>query len=477
MATNYITYDNLKISTFELEYLKELKITNSINNHSKLELIGVLPTSIGESDVHSTEEKTPIEVYYVDEKDGKKTLFNGIISNVKVTVNKEVHHLYIEAYSGTYLMDIARKSRSFQDTNMTTHEIIKTVLSVYSNSDVIINIPNKPLGEFFLQYNETDWEFIRRIVSKYNQGLFPEIQAPNLKFFAGLPEDLENQNLEIKNYTISKDMELYEEMKKNYIADASEKDYINYEFESYKVFKLGSKITFKNSPFYISSACYQLKQGVLCNTYKIQCKAGVRQKELFNLNVIGISIDGTIAGVTRDKVQVSLSIDCGKSGPYWFPYATVAASPDGGGWYCMPKIGEKIRLNCPTKDERRAFVINAIEAHKAKEGDKEDRMSNPSNKSLKTDSGQEVKFTPSGILIESSGSQASINLNNDGTITVNGQKNINLACAKKLSLRADNELTIIAQKSVDVLSESGSNFVMSEGDEILLSGTRIHNNG
>lgn len=104
-------------------------------------------------------------------------------------------------------------------------------------------------------------------------------------------------------------------------------------------------------------------------------------------------------------------------------------------------------------------------------------MSNPDSKSLKTDSGQEAKFTPSGIVIECSGGQASMNLNKDGTIDVVGQKNINIACAQKLSLRAGNEMTISAQKSVDILCEAGSNIILSEGDEILVTGTRVQNNG
>ncbi|MBU3215190.1 hypothetical protein LL033_23555 [Clostridium estertheticum] len=479
MATNVIAYDNLEISAFELKYLKELKITNSINNHSKLELVGLLPEDKGETYIYSTEENTPIEVHYKDDKGNKNSIFNGIISSVKVKANKDVYYLYVEAYSFTYLMDVVKKSCSFQNVNMTSHELVKSVIGLYSNADVVMNIPNVPIGEFILQYKETDWEFIRRIISKYNQGLFSEIQTPNIKLFCGVPENLEQQDLEINSYNVYKEIDTYEEMKKNYLLDANETDYIIYEVQSHKILKLGSSINFKNSSFYVSSLCNELKQGILCNKYKLQNKRGLRQNRLFNQEVIGISLDGQIIGVKRDKVQVSLKIDEGRDpgNAYWFPYSTIAGSPDGGGWYCMPEISEKIRVNCPTKDEKRAFVINAIATHSADKPDENDRMSNPDNKSLKTDSGQEVKFTPNGVLIECNGGQARVNLNNDGTIDVIGQKNINLACAKGLSLRAENQLSISAVNGIDILCESGSNMIMTEGDEILLNGTRVHNNG
>jgi phage baseplate assembly protein gpV len=119
------------------------------------------------------------------------------------------------------------------------------------------------------------------------------------------------------------------------------------------------------------------------------------------MNVVGISINGSILEVQRDKVKVQLEISSNTdiSTSYWFQYATVAASPDGGGWYCMPEVGEKIRLNCPTKDESKAFVVNAIGTNKGKSGAEaeNDRMSNPDNKSLQTSSGQEVKFTPNSV--------------------------------------------------------------------------------
>ena len=140
----------------------------------------------------------------------------------------------------------------------------------------------------------------------------------------------------------------------------------------------------------------------------------------------------------------------------------------------MPEIGERIRMNCPTKDESECYVVNAIGSHDGKGGE-DDRMSNPDNKSLQA-SGQEVNFTPSGVNI-SSGGQASMNLNNDGTITVVGQSSINIACAQNLSIRAEKEINISAEKSVDILCESGSSLLLSEGDEIEVKGKRVQNNG
>ena len=189
---------------------------------------------------------------------------------------------------------------------------------------------------------------------------------------------------------------------------------------------------------------------------------------IYNKNLIGISIFGTIAEVSRDKVRVNLEIDeeGESSNLYWFPYASVASSPDGGGWYCMPEIGERVRLNVPGKDETKAFVINSIDEEDISNAKEDDRMANPQDKSLQTDSGQEVKFTESGVAIESNGGEASMNLNKDGTVTVVGQKSIEITCGNTIEIRSENNINILAEEDININSEVGGEIKMQKGEKI-----------
>lgn len=477
MKEDFIAYDNLKISTYDCKYIQDMKIENDINNHAILKLTCILDDEMKDSYIQNTDEETPIEVFY-EKEESHFSLFNGIVTKIKIDVVNYVYTLLIEAKSFDYKMDIHKKKRDFQNVNMTTHELIDEVMKAYPSAKYDINIPNEPIGQFILQYNETDYEFLKRLVSKYNQTLISAIELQNIHLFLGTPDIAVVPKTQILNYTISKAVDEYNDVINNDISDALETDFISYKIRTQEMLNIGENFNFKNRQFYVKKSTYLMDEGKLENVYELRSKGGLRSKRLYNMNVIGISISGSILEVSRDKVKVQLEIsNTNKNTAYWFPYATVAASPDGGGWYCMPEVGEKIRLNCPTKDESKAFVVNAIGSHEAKAEAKSDRMSNPDIKSLKTDAGQEVKFTPSGIVIECSGGQASMNLNKDGTIDVAGQKNINIACAQKLSLRAENEITISAQKSVDILCEAGSSVILSEGDEILVTGTRVQNNG
>ena len=474
----YIAYNNLKISTIDLKYIKDMTIENKFNDYATLTLSGVLDDELKDDYLISVDDQTPISVYY-EEEEQEKVIFSGIITNIKQKVINSVYYIEIEAKSYLYLLDTLKWKRDFQDKNMTTHQLIDEVMNGYNNTIYQINIPNEPIGEFILQYNETDFQFLKRIVSKYNQGMVSVMEADTIQLFFGIPDKKVNPKNTISNYSVKKDLEEYSAIKSNDNSDVAEIDFISYRIRTQEFFRVGENFEFNGLKLYVKKAIYSIDEGKLENIYELKTEKGMLVQKIYNEEIIGISINGTILEVKRDRVKVNLEIspNTEKEKAYWFPYATVASSPDGGGWYCMPEIGEKIRLNCPTKEEKKAFVINAIEQHQADEPSKDDRMSNPDEKSLKTDSGQEVKFTPNGILIECSGGQAKMDLNKDGTIEIVGQKNIKIASSKLIKVRAEKEISIVAKYGVDMLSEKGSSLIMSNDEKIKIKGKRVQNNG
>ena len=125
---------------------------------------------------------------------------------------------------------------------------------------------------------------------------------------------------------------------------------------------------------------------------------------------------GQIAAAKRDRVQVDMEIDNGgKEGEhYWFPYSTVASSPDGSGWYCMPENGESVRVYFPVADEKEAYVVTNIKAHEPKEGNQDDPMGNPNVRNIETAQGNQVQFTEEGVVIAAGRKQGSILLKRVG---------------------------------------------------------------
>ena len=76
---------------YNLEYIKDLKVTSNINEHATLNLTGVLKTEQGDMDVFDANDNKTIEVYY--DENNSTTLFYGIVTNIEVSVDSKVRRI------------------------------------------------------------------------------------------------------------------------------------------------------------------------------------------------------------------------------------------------------------------------------------------------------------------------------------------------------------------------------------------------
>lgn len=471
-----INYEKIRVNGYNLEAIKSLKIEANINEHTVLKLTGILKNEAKDSDISSTTNNKTIEVYYVE--DESTTLFYGVVTNIEINVELDVYTLNIEAKSMSHLMDIKLKSKSFQDTSMTTHNLIDSIMQNYSGSNYILNIPDEEVKELLIQYEETDWEFLKRIAAKYNQGLFPTMDGKAIQFIMAVPEwhrELKSTNI---NYKIYKNLDDYKYMLENYLKDANEVDYMTYEIENYEILKLGDNIHFQGQAFYVYEGIYEIKNGILINNYKLRIKSGLRQERKFNTKIIGSSIDGKIIQVQSDLVKVHLNIDKvqAKGTAYWFKYSTMSASTDGSGWYCMPEIGDSVRVYFPTKDEDEAFAVSAVSGYQQGSGEAEDRMGNPDNKYLRTANDKQVKLTPGGIFISCDSGQAEMSLTSDGTLSITSQNNININAEQNIKIETQKSFLVSAKQGVNFACDKGGGLELDGSGGIKEKGTQVNNN-
>lgn len=471
-----INYEKIRVNGYNLEAIKSLKIETGINKHVTLKLTGILKNENKDNDINLTTNNKTIEVFYVGSK--STTLFYGIVTNIEINIELDVYTLNIEAKSMSYLMDIKLKSKSFQNISMTTHNLIASIMKNYSGSNYILNIPNEEVKELLIQYEETDWEFLKRIAAKYNQGLFPTMDGKEIQFVMAVPKQFKELKSKSINYKIYKNLDDYKYMLKNYLQDANEVDYMTYEIENYEILKLGDNIQFQGQSFYIYEGTYEIKNGILTNTYRLRMKNGLRQKRIFNTKVIGSSIDGKIIQVQSDLVKIHLEIDetQDKGTAYWFKFSTMSASTDGSGWYCMPEIGDSVRVYFPTKDEDEAFAVSAVSGYEQGAGEAEDRMGNPDNKYLRTAHDKQVKLTPGGIFISCDSGQAEMSLTSDGTLSITSQNNININAEQNIKIEAQKSFLVSAKQGVNFACDKGGGLEFDSSGQIKEKGTQVNNN-
>lgn len=340
-------------------------ITKQANEHTKAVISGVINIDTYELFALRVSAQTDIKITYCVEGI-ELFLFHGIIRNLEVDTQgmggNIIYELKVEALSSTCLMDIEKKSRSFQNGNMLYDQILGQIMASY-NQAVYLNYAaeGQAIGSFTMQYKETDWEFLKRMASRFYVPLIADHKAGCPRFSVGLTEGNTIVNLEDSDYKVLKEEERYREAVQNYNVGVNEIDYIYYEVKTIgpdmESLQVGDAVLFKNTLFYIISVRAEVKDYILSHTYLLGTKNGLFCPPVFNDAIGGLSLQGTVIKVSRNMLKVHLDIDASQAegDAHWFQYSTFYST-----WYCMPEIGDCVNVHFPSMEESAGVVLNSV---------------------------------------------------------------------------------------------------------------------
>jgi len=446
-----VTYEHLSLSPFELVNIRNVEIKKEINEHGVMHFSGPVPEEAKDNYIFDFNFGTVVKLTQL--KDGDtKVLFSGVLQNLSVTMEGELYILTGSAVTHTYLMDINIKRRSFQDINETYYSMVKKITKEYSGADVsFAPYKDKAKGGFIIQYKETDWEFIKRMASLLNEGVYPFFDHDTPKYFFGKP-DLDNQKV-IDEYvfTVKKDLSDYKYLSSNYIEGVTSLDFITYDVETYILLDMGEKVTYRNINFYVKSVRSVMTDGVWRYFYKLSSKNGLKQKYYENAQLQGTAVFGHVLDIQRDMVKVHIheidnAQDIGTA--YWFPYSAMYASDDGSGWYCMPEKGDDIRIEFPNTNDMDAFAVSSVSKYDPKTPDKkQDRMGDTEVRYIRNPQGMEVTLTPTQVIISANGAGIIV-MDEVGNIMVYANEEIKIKSGKDIIVNAGESISIEAGQSI-----------------------------
>ena len=128
-----------------------------------------------------------VELSSQDEEGRQESLFSGLIDGAELKSVGNYTVLELKAVSYLWQMDIRKRARSFQDISRTYRAIMEEVAGEYGFK-VNWNLPDRALSCPLIQYQETDWQFLVRIVSHLGGRLQPEDHGRKKEISAGLPQ-------------------------------------------------------------------------------------------------------------------------------------------------------------------------------------------------------------------------------------------------------------------------------------------------
>ncbi|RRJ63176.1 phage tail protein [Paenibacillus oralis] len=468
MSEAVYTSAHIVVSHYKFERITELVIHKLMNDHGKLLLSGIISEDLKDKYIEQAEASDTIQVA-VQDQDKPVPLFYGVITNISVQATRGVRSITIEAHSLSALMDIRKQTRSFQNKTLTYKSLFHRLIASYPDSDLIDEASQgKTIGGLLVQYQETDWTFLRRLASHFHASLVPVSSQPGVKLYVGVPGGDNPRKLDEYNYSMKKDLQDYKLKSENGVEDISEQDSICYTVASHKLLELGDAVTFQGRTWYVGRVETKLENGVLSSLYDLKDAKGLRCRTEYPYALAGTSLFGTILDVAKDKVKVKLHIDQDQpvNEAMWFAYSTVYSSPDGSGWYCMPEVGDEVRLYFPDEQEKHAFAASSVDTDSANP----QKRSDPAVKSISTKYGKEIVFKPGAVEIIGGG-QLLMRLTDEGGIEINSDK--------KISLTAMEDIEITGGAKILIQGESGIEFIQGNTslkveDEVTFTGGRVN---
>lgn len=461
VAEQWIGYQDLElVSPYPITILKGLKIERKVNEHATIEFSGIIPEEKQDSCIISATYDDPIEVYRTVNGNRVQTLFKGRVVGIEIQVVAGVYHLKVEGRSHTFDLDVKRKSRSFQNLKQKLKDLIDQILADYSGADCNDQVIRQTtLDQFMIQYQETDWSFIKRIASRFGAVLIPAVDTDKPKFWLGLPEG-KARAVEDFHYQAQKDLTNYLRSAKNFDHQVDEIDFIRYEIESGQYLDIGDRVNIQEKDLVVSHSIALMRNGTLRFRYGLTRSYGVRQNPIFNQKLVGTALDGKVIDVAEDQVKIHLNIDKAqnKEEACWFPYDTFYTAEGNSGWYCMPQIGDNVKLYFPSVREEEALATGSVRSNEGKCG----KISDPGIKYLGTNHGKELKFGGQELVMTAKDTEAGsiyIKLDETKGIEVHSEKEVNLYseqdfvwnAAKKIDIQADQGIYLVCNSSSIIL--------------------------
>ena len=460
-----LTYDGLTIETefdSELQIL-HFKMEQQLNEHAEL-VVSYLVR--GENPFHRYNNNSRIVV-----KEKETCLFTGILVNIRTKDTRDGAVLETRWKSSTCLLDRKKHERAITGSDMTYGQLLGRLAASYGEIYQDTLSYNRLLPGFLLQYQETDWEFLKRLAARAGGVLTPKCTGSDGEFCFGFP-NLKKEKISDASHRMltTIDYEAYARESQTSPFWTFLMDHYQKCFTSAKNYWLGQQVEVDGFEGIVTHIHIEGCDGSVTKTYVVTSEAGIAGTCGVNPKFSGLHLEATVKEAKGSSIRVEFGIETITSGSeLYFPYAVESSA-----WYAMPEVGSLVHIYLPEQDETLAYAVHSMRNTSAG-AVHASATSDPSVKSFTHPSGASMQLDGSALTLTSdTQGMAQATLGGDGTlglkakkITITAYGNVEIGAgekqAKQVELKAGKELTIA--------SDQGASAYL--GEQLYLNGSRI----
>ena len=256
-----IEYSDLKfISSFAMEKILDFQTWEDPGEHAR----GNFRLLLSENETGINGMNAPIQLCGHGNTAG--ALFSGYPEKVEIKEERGYRIADIQAVSGTILLDQKKSNRVFQKKVQTHMGIASAVTADTDHSACILPGSDMRTGGTLIQYQETDWRFLKRMASQLGLPLVPDTSYYYPRFYLGLPEGEKRELGEIISCDLCFDGRYYAVSGKCLV---DREDFICYDVVTRTSLSLGDRVTYEGRELLVSRKKTELAGGEVIFTYRL----------------------------------------------------------------------------------------------------------------------------------------------------------------------------------------------------------------
>ena len=346
----------------------------------------------------------------------------------------------IQAVSGTILLDQKKSNRVFQKKVQTYMGIASIVTADTEHSACILPGSDMRTGGTLIQYQETDWRFLKRMASQLGLPLVPDTSYYYPRFYLGLPEGEKRELGEIISCDLCFDGRYYAVSGKCLV---DREDFICYDVVTRTSLSLGDRVTYEGRELLVSRKKTELAGGEVIFTYRLAGNSYTWVPWEDNPDYTGMSFVGFIVGTQGEQVEVAFDIDKSAAGGNSYGFAPAT----GNLMYCMPQKGTKTSLYIGNGNEAQGIATGCIRTN----GSTCEGTGSPEKKSFRSEHGKGMDLYPQRMGLDG-GETGKITFEDETGTTI--ESNGGLVLMAKEGIRLES-MTGIAMQGISASKYTG----------------------
>ena len=428
-----IEYSDLKfISSFAMEKILDFQTWEEPGEHAR----GNFRLLLSENETGINSMNAPIQLLGQGNTAG--ALFSGYPEKVEIKEERGYRIADIQAVSGTILLDQKKSNRVFQKKAQTYMGIANTITADTEHSACILPGSDMQTGGTLIQYQETDWNFLKRMASQLGLPLVPDISYYYPRFYLGLPEGEKKELGEILSCDMCFDGRYYAVSGKCLV---DREDFICYDVVTRTSLSLGDRVTYEGRELLVSRKKTELAGGEVIFTYRLAGNSYTWVPWEDNPDYTGMSFVGSIVGTQGEQVEVAFDIDKTAAGGNRYGFAPAT----GNLMYCMPQKGTKTSLYIGNGDEAQGIATGCIRTN----GSICEGTGSPEKKSFRSEHGKGMDLYPQRMGLDG-GETGKITFEDETGTTI--ESNGGLVLMAKEGIRLESMTGIAMQGMSDIMA-------------------------